>query len=53
MAADAGLNPTNEEVVAISGTGRGADPALRTQPAHAANFLDLKIREVAAKTSTF
>jgi hypothetical protein len=53
MAADSGLIPTNKEVVAIGGTGRGADPALRTQPAHAANFLDLKIREVVAKTSSF
>jgi len=49
MAADAGLVPTDTDVVAIGGTGRGADTALRIQPAHAAAFFSLKIKEIIAK----
>lgn len=49
MAADAGLIPVNKDVVAIAGTGRGADTALRMRPANASRFFDLKIREVIAK----
>jgi hypothetical protein len=53
MAADAGLIPVGKDVVAIAGTGRGADTALRIQPANAARFFDLKIEEVIAKPSSF
>ncbi len=49
MAADAGLIPADRDIVAIAGTGRGADTALRIQPANAARFFDLKIKEVIAK----
>jgi hypothetical protein len=53
MAADAGLIPTDKDVVAIAGTGGGADTALRIHPANAAKFFDLKIREVIAKPFDF
>jgi len=53
MAADAGLIPVNRDIVAIAGTGKGADTALRIRPANAARFFDLKIREVIAKPSDF
>ncbi len=53
MAADAGLIPVDRDVVAIAGTGRGADTALRIKPASTARFFDLKIREVVAKPSNF
>jgi len=53
MAADAGLIPTDKDVVAVAGTGKGADTALRIKPANAARFFDLRIREVIAKPSDF
>jgi hypothetical protein len=53
MAADAGLIHADKDVVAIAGTGRGADTALRIAPANAARFFDLKIREVIAKPFDF
>ncbi len=53
MAADAGLIPADKDVVAVAGTGKGADTALRIKPANAARFFDLRIREVIAKPSDF
>ncbi|MEM2105532.1 MAG: pyruvate kinase alpha/beta domain-containing protein [Candidatus Bathyarchaeia archaeon] len=53
MAADAGLIPVDRDVVAIAGTGRGADTALRIKPANTAKFFELKIREVIAKPQVF
>jgi len=53
MAADAGLIPGDRDIVAIAGTGRGADTALRVKPANAAKFFDLKIREIIAKPHDF
>jgi len=53
MAADAGLIPVDRDVVAIAGTGKGADTALRICPANAARFFDLKIREIIAKPHDF
>jgi hypothetical protein len=53
MAADAGLMPVDKDIVAIAGTGKGADTALRLRPANAARFFDLKIREIIAKPSEF
>lgn len=49
MAVDAGLIPVDKDVIAVAGTGRGADTALRIQPANAGRFFNLKIREVIAK----
>jgi len=53
MAADAGLIPVDRDIVAIAGTGRGADTALRIRPANSAKFFDLKIMEVIAKPMNF
>jgi len=53
MAADAGLIPVNEDIVALGGTGHGADTALRIFPANSAKFFDLKIKEVIAKPLNF
>ena len=53
MAADAGLIPVDKDVVAVAGTGNGADTALRIKPANAARLFDLRIREVIAKPSDF
>ncbi|MCL4459514.1 MAG: hypothetical protein M1136_12530 [Chloroflexi bacterium] len=49
MAADAGLVRTDEEVIAIGGTGRGADTALVIKPAHTQHFFDLKVKEIICK----
>jgi len=49
MAADAGLVRTDEPVIAIAGTSRGADTALVLRPANAQNFFDLRIMEVLCK----
>jgi len=53
MATDAGLIPVNKDIIAIAGTGGGADTALRIKPANASRFFDLKIREVIAKPYDF
>jgi hypothetical protein len=45
MAADAGLARTDRPVVAIGGTGRGADTALVIVPSNAQAFFDLEILE--------
>ncbi len=53
MAADAGLldiTPQHtREIVAVAGTGEGADTALVLKPACARKFKDLEIREILAK----
>ena len=49
MAADAGLIPTDQEVVALGGTCKGADTAIVLRPAHMHNYFDLEIREIIAK----
>ncbi len=53
MATDAGLIPADKDVVAVAGTGKGVDTALRIKPANTARFFDLRIREVIAKPSDF
>ncbi|HYA32542.1 MAG TPA: pyruvate kinase alpha/beta domain-containing protein [Candidatus Bathyarchaeia archaeon] len=45
MAADAGAIPT-ADVIAIGGTGSGADTAVVIRPAHMNNFFDARIREL-------
>ena len=49
MAADAGLLDMEQEVISIAGSGSGADTALVVQPAHAQNYLDLKVLEIICK----
>ena len=49
MAADAGEVPTDREIIAVGGTGKGADTAVVLKSAHMTNFFDLEIREILAK----
>jgi len=49
MAADAGLVRTDEEVIAIAGTGKGADTAVVLTPVNSQNFFDLKVKEILCK----
>jgi len=49
MAADAGLVRTDEDVVAVGGTGRGADTAIVLAPVPTHNFFDLKVKELLCK----
>jgi hypothetical protein len=49
MAADSGLVPTNEDAIAIGGTGNGADTAVVLRPVNSHNFFDLKIKEILCK----
>ena len=49
MAADAGLIPTDREIIAVGGSGGGADTAIVLKAAHMNNFFDLEIREIIAK----
>lgn len=49
MAADAGLVSAGQEIVAIAGTGSGADTAVVLQAAHAQDFFDLRILEIICK----
>jgi hypothetical protein len=46
MATDAGLVRTDEEVIAIGGTGRGADTALVLRPANTHRLFDLRVLEI-------
>lgn len=49
MAAEAGLLDMEREVIAIAGSGGGADTAIVCKPAFPRTFLELEIREVLAK----
>lgn len=46
MAADAGLVRTDEAVISIAGTGRGADTAVVLKPANAQTFFELRFLEM-------
>jgi hypothetical protein len=52
MAADAGLIHTDEDVISVGGTGRGADTAAVIKPANVARFFDLKVRGILCKPWT-
>ncbi len=52
MALDAGLIPYGKEVMAIGGSGRGADTALIIRPAHSRDFFDTKIGEIICRPKT-
>ena len=49
MAADAGLVRTDEDVISVGGTGKGADTALLLRPANSFKFFDLKVKEIVCK----
>jgi len=46
MALDAGLVPYGEEIIAVGGTGWGADAACVLVPAHSSQFFDTKVKEI-------
>lgn len=49
MAADAGLVPTTEEILAAGGSSGGLDTLLSLRSAHMNNFFDLNISKIFAK----
>ncbi|MFC1862294.1 pyruvate kinase alpha/beta domain-containing protein [Chloroflexota bacterium] len=49
MAADSGLVRTDEDVICIAGTSRGADTAVVLKPVISTNFFDLRVREIICK----
>ena len=49
MAADAGLVRTDEEVICIAGSARGADTAVVLKPVNSNDFFDLKVKEILCK----
>ena len=49
MAADAGLVRTNEDVVSIVGTGKGADTALVIRPANSRRLFSMRVKKILAK----
>lgn len=49
MAADAGLIPINKDVLAVGGTGRGADTVWQIKPANTFNFFDLRMKKCLCK----
>ncbi len=53
MALDAGLIPHGKDVIAVGGTGMGADTAAVIMPAHSNNFFDTKVREIICKPREF
>ena len=53
MAADAGLIRTDEDVISVGGTARGADTALIIRPANSFRFFDIKIRGIICKPWKF
>ena len=48
MAADAGLIPVGEEIIAIGGRGSGVDTAVILTPVNAKDLFNLKIHEIIA-----
>jgi len=48
MAADAGLLEGQKEIIAVAGSGGGADTAVVLSPVYSTNFFDLKIHELIA-----
>jgi len=49
MAADAGQVRTDEEIISIGGTGRGADTALVVQPNNVHHFFNTRVKEIICK----
>jgi hypothetical protein len=48
IAADQGAVGPDQEVIAVGGTGSGADTVCVVRPAHTADFFDLQVREIVA-----
>ena len=49
MALDAGFVPYGKEIIAIGGSGQGADTAVVIRPSHASNIFDTFISEIICK----
>jgi uncharacterized protein len=49
MAADAGLVRTDEDIISIGGTGRGADTAVVLTPSYVHRFFNTRVREIVCK----
>jgi len=49
MAADAGLIPVDQDILAVGGTGRGIDTVWQITPAYTFNFFDLKMKKCLCK----
>ncbi|MCX7912067.1 MAG: hypothetical protein N2506_03795 [Dehalococcoidales bacterium] len=49
MACDAGHVRTDEEIIAIGGTGRGADTAIVVQPSYTHRYFNLRVKEIICK----
>ena len=49
MAADSGLVRTDEDIIAIAGSSRGADTAVVLSPVNTHQFFDLKVKEILCK----
>ena len=52
MATDAGAL-TGNDIIAIGGSGRGADAAIVVKPAGQSHLFDMKIREIICKPRSF
>jgi hypothetical protein len=48
-ACDAGLVPEGEEIIAVAGTGKGADTVAIVQAHPSDRFLDVRVRQIVAK----
>ncbi len=53
MALDAGLIPFGEDIIAVAGSGTGADTAAVILPAHSNHFFNTKVREIICKPREF
>lgn len=53
MALDAGMIPYGSDIIAVGGTGAGADTAVIILPAHSNKFFDTKVREIICKPGEF
>ena len=49
MAADAGAIPVDRDIIAVAGSGRGADTAVVIKPAYSHTLFDVYVREIIAK----
>lgn len=53
MALDAGLIPYGEPIIAVGGSGKGADTAVILTPSHASSIFETKIHEIICKPSIY
>ena len=49
MACDSGFVAPDEKVIAIAGTGRGADTVMTVKPAYSGQFFDFAVQEIICK----